>query len=58
MLAAIALFLIPSGDGERLLDWQSALTLRWDVLILFGGGLALAGILDQTGLAAWIGATI
>jgi len=58
MLAATALFLIPSGDGERLLDWQSTVTLRWDVLILFGGGLALAGILDQTGLAAWIGTKI
>ena len=58
MLATIALFLIPGGDGERLLDWNTAATLRWDVLILFGGGLALAGILDQTGLAAWIGAKI
>ena len=58
MLATIALFLIPGGDGERLLDWDTAATLRWDVLILFGGGLALAGILDQTGLAAWIGAKV
>ena len=55
MIAAVALFLIPAGNRERLLDWEAAATLRWDVLILFGGGLALAGILDQTGLAAWIG---
>lgn len=54
MLAAMALFLVPAGDGERLLDWDAAGTLRWDVLILFGGGLALAGILEQTQLAAWI----
>lgn len=58
MLAALALFILPGDDGARLLDWETAATLRWDVLILFGGGLALAGILDQTGLAAWIGATI
>ena len=58
MLAAIALFAIPGEDGERLLDWNSAATLRWDVLILFGGGLALAGILETTGLAAWIGARV
>ncbi|MHA6264900.1 SLC13 family permease [Arenibacterium sp. CAU 1754] len=54
MLAALALFLVPSGDGQRLLDWDTAGTLRWDVLILFGGGLALAGILEQSELAAWI----
>ena len=58
MLAAMVLFLVPGGDGGRLLDWDTAATLRWDVLILFGGGLALADILDQTGLAAWIGAGI
>ncbi|CUH89940.1 Na(+)/dicarboxylate symporter [Phaeobacter sp. CECT 5382] len=58
MLASIALFIIPSGHGERLLDWDTVATLRWDVLILFGGGLALAGILDQTGLAVWIGGQI
>jgi len=55
MLAALALFVLPSGQGGRLLDWGHAATLRWDVLILFGGGLALAGLLETTGLAAWIG---
>lgn len=58
MLAAMTLFLVPSGNGGQLLDWETAATLRWDVLVLFGGGLALAGILDQTELAAWIGGTI
>ncbi len=58
MLAAIALFIIPDGAGGRLLVWETAATLRWDVLILFGGGLALAGLLDQTGLAALIGAQV
>lgn len=58
MLAAMALFLLPSGSGDRLLDWETAATLRWDVLILFGGGLAMAGIMDETGLAAWLGGMI
>jgi len=60
MVAALALFLLPDGEGNgaRLLDWDTAATLRWDVLILFGGGLALAGILDQSGLAAWIAGSI
>ncbi|MDX1781748.1 MAG: DASS family sodium-coupled anion symporter [Thalassovita sp.] len=58
MLAALALFIVPDGKGGRLLDWDTATGLRWDVLVLFGGGLALAGILDQTGLAGWIGARV
>ena len=56
ILAAIALFIVPDGAGGRLLDWPGAVTIRWDILLLFGGGLALAQILDQTGLAQWIGA--
>lgn len=56
MIAALALFILPAGGGGRLLDWEAVKDLRWDVLILFGGGLALAGIIEGTGLAAWIGA--
>jgi sodium-dependent dicarboxylate transporter 2/3/5 len=58
MMAAIMLFVVPGDDGTPLLDWEAAATLRWDVLILFGGGLALAGILEKTGLAAWIGTRV
>jgi sodium-dependent dicarboxylate transporter 2/3/5 len=55
--AAISLFLIPAGTGGRLLSWTQAAQLRWDVLILVGGGLALAGAISDTGLAGWIGAS-
>ncbi|WP_428675051.1 SLC13 family permease [Roseibium sp.] len=57
MTGALALFVIGSGvrPGERLLDWETAASLRWDVLILFGGGLSLATAIERTGLAAWIG---
>jgi sodium-dependent dicarboxylate transporter 2/3/5 len=58
ILAALLLFAIPSGSGGRLLDWETAKGLRWDVLILFGGGLALAGAIERTGLAAWLAAGI
>lgn len=51
---ALALFLCPDGGGGRLLDWEIAKGLRWDVLILFGGGLALARAIDTSGLAAWL----
>ncbi|MGD1933024.1 MAG: SLC13 family permease [Candidatus Phaeomarinobacter sp.] len=43
------------GDGGRLLDWAHAKNISWDVLILFGGGLALAGAFSSTGLAAALG---
>lgn len=54
---AIALFLVPSKTvpGRNLLSWDEARDVRWDVLILFGGGLALADAIASTGLATWIG---
>ena len=55
MIAAVALFMISDGEGGCLLDWQTAASLRWDVLILFGGGLALAEIIQRSGLADSIG---
>ena len=58
MVAAVALFVLPDGNKGRLLDWDTASTLRWDVLILFGGGLALAGIIESSGLADVIGGRI
>ncbi|WP_137699407.1 SLC13 family permease [Marimonas lutisalis] len=56
MLAAVLMFVLPSGEGGRLLTWERAAGLRWDILILVGGGLALAGLMDEAGLVAWIGA--
>lgn len=56
MLAGIALFLVPSGQGGTLMAWRDVRDLRWDVLILFGGGLALAQLMQDSGLSDWIGA--
>jgi len=57
MAGAIALFLIPSGDKSDpfLIRWKYAERLPWSVLILFGGGLTLAGAVNRTGLAEWLG---
>lgn len=53
---AILLFVIPSNwqKKEFLLDWQTAITIPWDILILFGGGFALAQGFSQSGLTDFI----
>jgi len=57
---ALALFVIPAGEKEpsALLDWRSAARIPWDVLILFGGGFALAQGFQQSGLTGWIGSQL
>lgn len=57
MAAALVLFIVPAGGGERrrLLNWEEAEELPWGVLLIFGGGLSLASAIEGTGLAAWIG---
>jgi sodium-dependent dicarboxylate transporter 2/3/5 len=57
IFAAILLFAIPVDykKGIFLLDWQSAVKIPWGILLLFGGGLALAHEFQVTGLARWIG---
>src|SRR5699024_4431669 len=44
MTAAIILFIIPSKNkkGDQLLNWDTAVKLPWGILLLFGGGLAIA----------------
>ncbi len=50
------LFILPANHhGDRLIDWGVAKKLPWDVLLLFGGGLALSAQFSKTGLSLWIG---
>ena len=57
---ALLLFILPSGDkaDPLLLRWRYAERLPWGVLLLFGGGLTLAGAVSRTGLATWLGGTL
>jgi len=52
VLGAIALFLVPSADhgSTRLLTWEDARGVPWEILLLFGGGLAAAEALARTGV--------
>lgn len=54
---AILLFIIPSKNkkGDFLLDWDTAVKLPWGILLLFGGGLAIASGFTESGLSEWIG---
>lgn len=57
MVAAIILFVVPVSfkKGEFLLDWESAVKIPWGILLLFGGGIALANGFKVSGLAEWFG---
>ncbi|TWT34787.1 SLC13 family permease [Blastopirellula retiformator] len=57
ILMALCCFFLPSGkvDGSRLLNWKSTTRIPWGVLLLFGGGVALAGGLEETGLDRYLG---
>jgi sodium-dependent dicarboxylate transporter 2/3/5 len=57
ILAALLLFVIPVGESPRrsAMDWATVKQLPWDILILFGGGLSLAGAIATTGVDAFIG---
>ena len=56
IIAAVILFILPSKNGgEKLLSWSDAVKLPWGILLLFGGGMALAKGFDASGLAIWIG---
>jgi sodium-dependent dicarboxylate transporter 2/3/5 len=56
---AILMFLVPAGCREdrraALLDWDTAKTIPWDVILLFGGGLSLASAITATGLGDYLG---
>jgi sodium-dependent dicarboxylate transporter 2/3/5 len=60
VMSALVMFFIPSGerDGSRLLDWKTAATIPWGVLILFGGGIAIAAAFKSSGLSEVVGNTV
>lgn len=58
LIAVVLMFVIPAGNNdkkypdERLLDWQTAATIPWGILLLFGGGICLAEAFGSSGLSA------
>jgi len=53
IFGAILLFIVPSKKEKKpLLDWKDTEKLPWGILLLFGGGLALAQIFEKNGIVA------
>ncbi|MFN3590834.1 MAG: SLC13 family permease, partial [Thermaurantiacus sp.] len=55
IIVALLLFVVPAGGGGPILKWADTKRVPWDVLLLFGGGLALATFIADSGLADWLG---
>ena len=56
MAAGLLLFMIPARErGKKLMTWDEAVKLPWGIILLFGGGMALAQGFTDSGLAVWIG---
>ncbi|MCD4694835.1 MAG: SLC13 family permease [Bacteroidales bacterium] len=57
IMASLALFLLPSKNkkNSRLMDWESAKKIPWNIVLLFGGGFALASGFKESGLSIWFG---
>ncbi|HNR72621.1 MAG TPA: SLC13 family permease [Cyclobacteriaceae bacterium] len=55
MIASLLLFILPADKEKRLLDWKSASQVPWGVVMIVGGGYAIAKGFESTGLADWLG---
>lgn len=55
LTAVVLLFVLPNGHGDRLLDWETASSIHWGVLLLFAGGIAIAKAFMVTGISQALG---
>ncbi|HEX6218556.1 MAG TPA: DASS family sodium-coupled anion symporter [Sphingomicrobium sp.] len=55
IFGALLLFVIPDGTGRALINWDEANRAPWGVIMMFGGGLALAAGMGESGLGDWLG---
>ena len=55
LCAVVVMFMTPNGKGEKLLNWDAAVSIPWGVLLLFGGGICLAKAFVVSGLSTMVG---
>lgn len=58
LTAVVLMFIVPNGKGEKLLDWETASTIPWGILLLFGGGICLAKAFTASGLSDEVGSML
>jgi len=58
VFVGLLLFVLPDGTGRPLLVWHEADRAPWGVIMMFGGGLALAAGMTASGLAGWLGQSL
>tara|TARA_B110000879_G_scaffold152992_1_gene198017 strand:- start:3695 stop:5083 length:1389 start_codon:yes stop_codon:yes gene_type:complete len=58
LTAVVLMFVLPNGHGGKLLDWESASSIHWGVLLLFAGGIAIAKAFAATGISEAIGESL
>ncbi len=55
LLGMVVLFVLPREGGGAMLDWEDCRDLPWGVLLLMGGGFAIANSFEETGLSRFVG---
>jgi len=55
LFAVVVMFIVPNGKGGRLLDWDTAKSIPWGMLLLFAGGIAIAKGFVASGLSDMLG---
>ncbi len=55
LAAVVVMFLVPSGKGGGLLDWETVADIPWGMLLLFASGITIARAFMSSGLAGLIG---
>ncbi len=58
LVAVVVMFLVPDGEGGQLLDWPTASRIPSGLLVLFGGGIAIARAFGASGLSTLLGARL
>jgi len=60
MAVGLSTFLVPVDwrKGIFLMNWEWAKKIPFGILLLFGGGLTLASLIDKSGLSSWIGSQL
>jgi sodium-dependent dicarboxylate transporter 2/3/5 len=58
LIAVVIMFITPNGKGHKLLDWDDAVKIPWGMLILFGGGIAIAKAFVVSGLSTSLGGAL